>query len=134
MNRNVPRRGRAHPYLTRKEAAKYLGLAINTLAHHPKRIPYYKICSRVLYLKKELDRLIHPHPKGESFTNVSPSKRKNVHSFLSRKEAAEYLRLSVDTLAHYPEEIPFHKFCNRAFYIKEELDDIVHSSRRGGES
>jgi hypothetical protein len=129
-----PRRGKAPTYLTRQEAAKYLGLAINSLAHHPKSIPYYKICSRVLYIKEELDRLVHPYPKGESFTNVPPSKRKNIYTYFTRQEAAEYLRASVDMLAHHPQEVPFHKFCNHALYIKEELDEIVRCSRQGGES
>jgi hypothetical protein len=56
------------------------------------------------------------------------------HPYLTRKEAAKYLGLAINTLAHYPKKVPFHKFCNRAFYIKEELDDIIHSSRRRGES
>jgi hypothetical protein len=48
MNGDLLRGGRAHPYLTRQEAAKYLGLAINTLAHHPKKFPairFVVVCS-----------------------------------------------------------------------------------------
>jgi hypothetical protein len=129
-----PRWGKAPTYLTRQEAAKYLGLAINSLAHHPKSIPYYKLCGRVLYIREELNRLICPYPKGESFSNVPLSKRKNAYTYFTRKEAAEYLRVSTDILAHHPQEVPFHKFCNHALYIKEELDEIVRCSRRRGES
>jgi hypothetical protein len=130
----LPRRGKAPTYFTRQEAAKYLRLAKNTLAHHPKSIPYHKICGRVLYIKEELDGLIRPRPKDENFANISLSNRKNIHTYLTRKEAAKYLRVSADLLTRHPKEIPFHKLCNRALYVKEELDEIIRRNRYGGES
>ncbi|MDR2628552.1 MAG: helix-turn-helix domain-containing protein [Puniceicoccales bacterium] len=129
-----PRRGKAPTYLTRQEAAKYLRLAKNTLAHHPKSIPYHKICGCVLYIKEELDRLIRLRPKDENFANVSLSNRKNIHTYLSRQEAAKYLRVGADLLTHHPKEILFHKLCNRALYVKEELDEIIRHNRYGSES
>ncbi|MDR2628750.1 MAG: hypothetical protein LBC30_02035, partial [Puniceicoccales bacterium] len=87
----------------------------------------------VLYIKEELDRLIRPRPKDENFANISLSNWKNVHTYLTRKETAEYLRVNADLLTHHPKEIPLHKLCNRALYVKEELDDIVRRNRYGGE-
>ncbi|MDR2628878.1 MAG: helix-turn-helix domain-containing protein [Puniceicoccales bacterium] len=77
MSENIfPPWVKARTHLTRQEAAKYLHVRVDTLAHRPRGIPYYKICGRILYIKEELDRLIHPHPGDENFANVSLSNRK----------------------------------------------------------
>ncbi|MDR2432183.1 MAG: helix-turn-helix domain-containing protein [Puniceicoccales bacterium] len=56
------------------------------------------------------------------------------YTYLTRKEAAEYLRVRADFLAHHPKNIPCYKIFGRVLYIKEELDDIIRRNRQGGES
>ena len=55
-------------------------------------------------------------------------------TYLSRKEAAEYLRMSPKTLQNCPKNIPYYKFGNLVLYIKEELDEIIRKNKHGGES
>jgi hypothetical protein len=45
-------------YLNRREAAKYLGRSVNSLAQYPKRVPAYKFFGTVLYVKEELDLIM----------------------------------------------------------------------------
>jgi hypothetical protein len=42
-------------HLTRREAAKYLGMSVSSLAQYTKKIPAYKFFGTVLYVKEELD-------------------------------------------------------------------------------
>jgi hypothetical protein len=64
VNRNIPSLGGTCTYLTRKEAAEYLRVRVDFLAHHPKNIPYYKIFGRTLYIKEELDDIIRRNRHG----------------------------------------------------------------------
>jgi len=49
--------------LSRKEAAAYLGISINTIDKHPE-IPRHKIGSRTLFRKENLDRFVLENEKG----------------------------------------------------------------------
>jgi hypothetical protein len=56
--------------------------------------------------------------------DVSQLEGKRTH--LTRKEAAEYLRITQNS-----KHIPFYKFGSRMFYVKEELDELIRRNRRG---
>jgi hypothetical protein len=55
-------------------------------------------------------------------------------TYLNRREVAEYLRVSPKSLKNLPKHIPHYKFGSHVLYIKEELDDIIHSNKQGGEA
>jgi hypothetical protein len=40
------------------EVAEYLEMSPKSLENHPKHIPYYKLDTRVFYMKEKLDELI----------------------------------------------------------------------------
>jgi hypothetical protein len=53
------------------------------------------------------------------------------HTYLARKETAEYPGKSASRLTQHPRYIPHHKFGSHVLYIKEELDDIIRSNKHG---
>jgi hypothetical protein len=55
-------------------------------------------------------------------------------TYITRREAAEYLRISPKSLENHPENIPYYKLGKRVLYIKEELDEIIRNNKHGGES
>jgi hypothetical protein len=143
MNRNVPSLGRTHVYLTREEAAEYLRISPAMLRDNYKHIPSYKFGGKVLYTRKDLDGLVRPQSKGGSFDEKfsqpksaggSGWAQKGIRTYLNRREVAEYLRVSPKSLENHPKHIPHHKLGSHVLYIKEELDDIIHSNRQGDES
>ncbi len=51
-------------YLSTKEAAEYLGVAVGTLEQwrfRRKKLPFYKLAKLVLYRKADLDAFIESH-------------------------------------------------------------------------
>jgi hypothetical protein len=60
---NVPSSTVPHAYLTREAAAEYLRLSPGMLRDNHKHIPFLKLGGKVLHTKKDLDGLVHPHPK-----------------------------------------------------------------------
>ncbi|MDR1457547.1 MAG: helix-turn-helix domain-containing protein [Puniceicoccales bacterium] len=64
-------------------------------------------------------------------TGTKPSRFGGSCTYLTRREAAEYLRMSPKSLTNHPKHIPFHKIGNRVLYIKEELDDIIRNNSKG---
>jgi hypothetical protein len=147
MNRNVPSLGEAHTYLTREEAAEYLRVTPGMLRDNYKHILSYKFGGKVLYTREDLDGQVRPYSKGENRDGKSSQSesaqvsesgsgwdQKGPRTYLSRREAAEYLRVSPKSLTNLPKHIPHHKLGNHVLYIKEELDDIIRSHRQGGES
>jgi hypothetical protein len=94
-----------------------------------KHIPSYKLGGKVLYTREDLDRLVRPQSESGSGWD-----QKGTRTYLNRREVAEYLRVSPKSLENFPKHIPHYKFGSHVLYIKEELDDIIRSNRRGGES
>jgi hypothetical protein len=76
----------------------------------------------------------HPRDKPYNQDFQSPETKPRARTYLTRNEAAEYLRIGRNLLDHHPKGIPFYKICGRVLYIKEELDEIIRRSRQGGES
>jgi hypothetical protein len=129
MSGNVSPLGEAHTYLIREEAAEYLRVTPAMLRDNYKHIPSYKFGGKVLYTREDLDGMVRPQSKlGSGWDQKGP------RTYLNRREAAEYLRLSPKSLENLPQHIPHHKFGSYVLYIKEELDDIIRSNRQGGES
>lgn len=63
--------------------------------------------------------------------NLQPSEESR--TFLTPKEAAEYLRVLPETLLEHQNEIPSHKPYGFLYYIKEELDELVRPYTKYGE-
>ncbi|MDR1457443.1 MAG: helix-turn-helix domain-containing protein [Puniceicoccales bacterium] len=85
--------------------------------------------ARLLYEKeKELENQDSGSPA------VKPFRFGGSCTYLTRREAAEYLRMSPKTLQNCPKNIPYYKIGERVLYIKEELDDIIRNNKQGGES
>ena len=52
---------------------------------------------------------------------------------LTREQASEYLSQPtrwLDNDAVYPRRVPYHKVGKRAFYLKQDLDEFIASTRR----
>jgi hypothetical protein len=49
----------------------------------------------------------------------------DIHTYLTRKETAEYLGMSASRLTQHPKHIPFYKFGSHVFHIKEELGELI---------
>jgi hypothetical protein len=82
--------------------------------------------ARLLYEKdKELENQDSGSPA------VKPPRFGGACTYLTRREAAEYLRMSPKSLTNHPKHIPFHKIGERVLYIKEELDDIIRNNSKG---
>lgn len=58
----------------------------------------------------------------------------NSQEKMTRKEAAEHLGVSVQTLANWActgkEKIPFHKLGRKVLYMRTDLDAYLASTRR----
>jgi hypothetical protein len=52
-------------------------------------------------------------------------------TYLSRKERAKYLHLTINHLNHHLKYIPYYKIGKRVLDIKEELDEIIRNNRHG---
>jgi excisionase family DNA binding protein len=64
--------------------------------------------------------------------NISQSPSINPHTYLTREEAAEYLRLSPSTLKDNHKHIPSYKLGGKTLYTEEDLDGLVHPQSKGG--
>jgi hypothetical protein len=120
-----PKPNRHYVYLARKEAAEYLRVTPQTFRNHRDEIPFHEFDGHFFYTREELNRLVHPCTKGGNFIDIRPWKRKNNRTYLTRKEAAEYLKMSTKQLGTYPKQIPSYKFSKHVLYIKEELDEML---------
>jgi hypothetical protein len=90
---------------------------------------------KVLYTRKDLDGIVRPYSKnGNVDGETSQPGWEGTRTYLNRREAAEYLRVSPKSLENLPKHIPFHKLGDRVLYIKEELDEIIRRGRQCGES
>jgi hypothetical protein len=98
------------------------------LKNHPKHIPFYKLDRCVLYIKEELYEIIRSGKrKGYYINGIGIEPRLNgTCTYISRREAAKCLHMSVGHLSHHPRHIPFYKIGGRVFYIKEELNKMFH--------
>ncbi|MDR2628551.1 MAG: helix-turn-helix domain-containing protein [Puniceicoccales bacterium] len=129
-NPKIPKPHRHYVYLTRKEAAEYLRITLPTFKKHRNEIPFHKFGRRFFYTRKELNRLVRPCTKGGIFIDIRPWKRKTNCTYLTRKEAAEYLKMSTRQLTKYLKKIPSYKFSKHVLYIKEELDEMLRLGYR----
>jgi hypothetical protein len=62
----------------------------------------------------------------------SPEAKPRARTYLSREEAAEYLRISPGMLRDHYKHIPSYKFGGKTLYAKKDLDGIVRLSPKSG--
>ncbi|MDR2628879.1 MAG: helix-turn-helix domain-containing protein, partial [Puniceicoccales bacterium] len=100
-------------WLTRSEAAKYLRVNPQTFKRYRDEIPSHKLGGRYFYTKEELDGLVRPCARGGNFADIFPWGLGSGRTYLTRKETAEYLRMSMVWLKRYPKKIPAYKLFSR---------------------
>ncbi|MDR1528793.1 MAG: helix-turn-helix domain-containing protein [Puniceicoccales bacterium] len=64
--------------------------------------------------------------------NISQSSLTTPHTYLTREEAAKYLRVSPAMLRDNHKHIPSHKLGGKVLYTKEDLDGLVRPQTKGG--
>ena len=83
--------------------------------------------ARLLYEnEKELEK-----QKSRS-EETKPPRLGRTHTYLTREEAAEYLRISPDMLRDNYKHIPSYKLGGKVLYTKEDLDGLVRPYSKSG--
>ncbi|MDR1528274.1 MAG: helix-turn-helix domain-containing protein [Puniceicoccales bacterium] len=130
VNGNAPSSGGTYTYLTREEATEYLRLSPAMLRDNHKPIPSYKLGGKTLYTREDLDGQVRPQTKGGSFDEKfsqpkSGWDQKGIRTYLTREEAAEYLRVTPAMLRDNYNHIPSYKLGGKVLYTKEDLDGLA---------